>query len=144
MSQHTRPAEQITTRQLVRVFRGLPEFTPVQERLDPQEGAGPDRGTWYRSQKEHMVDWFSSQSTRGTGSYTRSTPNTSARVAYNRLQCPSAIVWIAEALGADEATVEQAIAEQFAERDHRRQSGAVRRVLRWSLVEGLARTRMAS
>lgn len=144
MSDSGRMSEEITNRQMVRVFRRLPEFTPVQERLDPQRGTGPDRGTWYRSQKEHMVGWFTGQSTRGAGAYTRATPNTSAKTAYNRLQCPPAIVWIAEALGADEATVEQAIAAQLAEKDHRRQSGAVRRVLPWSLVEGLARTRMAS
>ena len=144
MSDSGRMSEEITSRQMVRVFRRLPEFTPVQERLDPQRGTSPERGTWYRSQKEHMVGWFTGQSTRGAGAYTRATPNTSAKTAYNRLQCPPAIVWIAEALGADEATVEQAIAAQLAEKDHRRQSAAVRRVLSWPLVEKLARARMTS
>lgn len=113
----------------------------MQERLDPQRGTGPDQGTWYRSQQEHMVGWFRSQATRGDGAYTRSTHNTSTKTAYNRLQCPPAIVLIAGRLGADEEPVERAISAQRSARgeDHRRQSGAVRRVLPWSLVDELAR-----
>ena len=87
-----------------------------------------------------MIGWFRSQATRGDGAYTQSSPNTSAKTAYNRLQCPPAVVWIAEALGADEATAKRAIAAQ----DHRLLSGAVRCVLPWPLVEELARARRAS
>ena len=144
MSKTARSSDEITTRQMVWVFRSLPKFTPVQEHLDPQRGTGPDRGTWHRSQKEHMVGWFRSQATRGASAYTRSVPNTTAKTACNRLQCPPAIVCIAEALSADEAMVEQAIDAQLAEEDRRRQSAAVRRVLSWPLVEELTRTRMTS
>ena len=53
----------------------------------------------YTSEKAHMCLWFRSQETTGSGSYTRSAPNSSARVTYNRLLCPGAMLWIAEVLG---------------------------------------------
>lgn len=35
MSKTARSSDEITTRQMVWVFRSLPKFTPVQEHLDP-------------------------------------------------------------------------------------------------------------
>ena len=46
-----------------------------------------------------MFLWFSGQDTTGSGSYTRGKPNDSAKVTYNRLLAPGAMLWIAEVMG---------------------------------------------
>ncbi len=49
----------------------------------------------------HMVTWFAGQLSLGSGKYSRSRPNHSARVTYERLLNPYSLLWIAAALGED-------------------------------------------
>ena len=67
-------------------------------------------GSPYKSQKAHVVNWFASQKTTGSGAYTRQVGNSSARTCYNRLLNPGMLIWMAAVLGADEGKIEQATA----------------------------------
>lgn len=114
----------------------LDEHLPIS---DAYEREVPQRtGVWWTSQREHMVRWFGGQTTTGSGAFTRSAPNRSARMTYGRLQCPAALVWIAEALGEDPVTVEVAAGAARAAPNARRRSGVLRRHLPWSRIAELA------
>ena len=88
------------------------------------------------NQKEHMTGWFLHQMTLGTGNYTREAINTSSKRTYNKLQCPEALLWIAEAVGVDSQLV-QAAADAAAKaegRSKQKQSGAIRSIIPWSVI----------
>lgn len=89
-------------------------------------------------QRTHMVDWFLSQTTRGSGDYTRQKPNHSARTTYQRLRDPAAILWIGAALGAPPSRIQAATAAARAEPDRRLHPGIIRRHLPWDLIATLA------
>ena len=86
-----------------KVFEVLTPFPDVVQRLDKW-------GSPYKSQKAHVVNWFASQKTTGSGAYTRQAGNNSARTCYNRLLNPGMLIWMASVLGADEEKIEQATA----------------------------------
>lgn len=65
-------------------------------------------GSTYQTQKAHMIAWFATQSTKGSGAYSRAKPNESARAAYNRMKNPGGLLWIAAALGEDERALREA------------------------------------
>ena len=93
--------------ELAAVFAHLPEQPEVKKWLQYL------RVSWDYEQL-HMVSWFSGQLSLGSGDYSRSRPNHSARVTYQRLLNPYSLLWIAAALGEKEETVRQAaeMAEQ--------------------------------
>ncbi|CEG90762.1 hypothetical protein [Propionibacterium freudenreichii] len=70
-----------------------------------------------------MTRWFEAQASLGSGQYSRSAPNHSSRIAYQRLQNAYALVWIAEAPGGDTATLQATVDDATAEPDHRRRKG---------------------
>ena len=86
-----------------KVFEALTPFPDVVQRLDKW-------GFPYKSQKAHVVNWFASQKTTGSGAYTRQAGNSSARTCYNRLLNPGMLIWMAAVLGADEGKIEKATA----------------------------------
>lgn len=86
-----------------KVFEALAPFPDAVQRLDKW-------GSPYKSQKAHVVNWFASQKTTGSGAYTRQAGNSSARTCYNRLLNPGMLIWMAAVLGADEEKIEQATA----------------------------------
>lgn len=91
-----------------------------------------------------MVAWFEGQPTTGEGAYSRETPNTSAKRAYNRLLCALALIWIADALGVPSSRVAESVdAVLTADGDHRRACEAIRKVLPGELVaeQAVARER---
>jgi hypothetical protein len=93
----TSPSDDMHVRDFVRVLRRLTPHLPIS---DAYERDRPQlRGAWWSSQKEHMARWFSDQDGRSSGAITRKEFNTSARTTCNRLLCPAAFVWMAEALG---------------------------------------------
>lgn len=97
------------------------------------------QGAWWSSQQEHMVTWFQSQNSQGSGAFTRKIPNVSARKTYNRLLCPAAYVWMAEALGEDPNEVQAAADAARAESNPRKRSGLLRRHLPWTRIVELVR-----
>ncbi len=97
----------------------------------------PDTGRWYGNQKNHVLGWFESQSTTGSGAYSRAKPNTSARTTYNRLLNPAMPLWIAEALGEDPDVVQLA-GEEALKVPPRSRTAAARKILPWSRIAALA------
>lgn len=86
-----------------------------------------------------MLAWFGAQSGLGTGKFTRQAPNASARTTYNRLMCPAAFVWMAEALGEEPAIVKAAADAARAEPNARKRSGLLRAHLPWTRISELVR-----
>lgn len=75
------------------LLKALPAHLPISdafEKADPQK-----RNRWRRSQREHMSGWFAQQTSLGSGAFSRTKPNRSARTTYQRLIHPKGIVWIA-------------------------------------------------
>lgn len=101
-----------------------PSISDAYEQRYPQK-----QGVWYSSQREHMVGWFRSQSTLGGGNSTRSTPNRSAKTAYNRLLSPGGLIWIGDTLGADPVLVQSAAEAAVAEPEYRKRCAAIRAIL---------------
>lgn len=86
--------------------------------------------------------WFTEQVTCGSGAFTRTEPNTSARTTYNRLLAPAAFVWMAEALGEDSAVVQAAADAARDEPNARKRPGLLRKQLPWSRIAELTRARL--
>lgn len=113
---------------------------PISDQFDtayPQR-----RGAWWTDQREHMVSWFNSQDTLGAGAYTRRTPNRSARTAYERLQAPGALLWIAEAIGAPSEAVRAAADAAVQVTDNRSRCRAIRAHLPWARISEAAARHM--
>lgn len=130
-------AEDIHVSEFVRILRSREAHLPIS---DLYEKDRPQlKGVWWTSQKEHMIRWFGSQNSRGSGAYSRATPNTSARTTYNRLLCPAAFVWMAEALGENPVVVQAAADAARSEPSARRRPGLLRKHLPWPRIVELAR-----
>lgn len=129
----------LTTAEFSRILRDLEPHLPISDAFEQRALQGQE-GRW-DSQRTHMTKWFAAQSTKGTGAYTRDVPNSSAKRAYNRLQCPEAMIWIAEALGAPTTLVQQAVDEMDANPDRRVRSRIIRQFLPWEMIAELARSK---
>ncbi len=115
---------------------GVEKFACIMEYLDPMPPVTKELDQWgcrYPSQKAHMILWFDSQVTTGSGSYTRKQGNSSSKEAYNRLMNPGALLWIAEALGSDESALRRAAAAAAEEEktNVRGRCKAFRAVISW-------------
>lgn len=127
-------------REFAYVLSSLPDYTPICDEFGGTDADTDERelGVWYTSQRIHMVGWFSAQLTEGQGAYSRLTGNFSAKTAYNRLQNPTALLWIGEALGAEKSVVRAAADEASAQKDHRRRCGIIRKHIPWKMISDLA------
>ncbi|MBQ3286599.1 MAG: hypothetical protein IJH45_01455 [Firmicutes bacterium] len=97
-------------------------------------------GSMYTCQKAHMIAWFASQTGTGEGSFTRNKGNNSARTCYNRLLNAGALVWIADAFGADGKLIEQAAKKAEEAKNYRSRCSAFRSVIPFdSIIELLLR-----
>ena len=119
----------------------LPAHLPISDAMEQADSQ--KTGRWWTSQREHMVGWFRAQTTTGAGAFTRAEPNRSAKITYNRLQCPEGLVWIAEALGANPDMVSE-VAQAALQVPRRSRSGFVRKNLPWELIAELATSRLGS
>ncbi len=86
----------------------------------------------------HMVTWFSGQLSLGSGKYSRSRPNHSARTTYERLLNPFSLLWIAAALGEDKDLVIKTGLEMQGYLSWRAKCGVVRRAIPWKRICELA------
>lgn len=109
---------------------------PYSDRYISEVHDSPDKTG--RTEREHMVQWFRSNETKGFGSYSRQSPNRSARRCYNSLMNAGSLLWIAEAVGIDELTVKQAYEAAVAAGDYRRACGAIRKIITWDMIYALA------
>ena len=109
--------------------------------LPPQ----PETAAWLKTidvswtyDRLHMVSWFSCQLTLGAGDYSRSRPNHSAKVTYERLLNPYSLLWIAAALGEDRGLVLRLGHEIKNYAAYRARCGVIRRAIPWKRIYGLA------
>ncbi len=86
----------------------------------------------------HMVTWFSCQLSLGSGEYSRSRPNHSAKTTYERLLNPFSLLWIAAALGEDRDLVIRTRKEIDSYVSWRAKCGVIRRAIPWSRIHELA------
>lgn len=86
----------------------------------------------------HMVTWFSGQLSLGSGKYSRSRPNHSAKTTYERLLNPYSLLWIAAALGEDRELVIRTGNEINDYVSWRAKCGVVRRAIPWKRIYELA------
>ena len=86
----------------------------------------------------HMVSWFSGQLSLGSGKYSRSRPNHSAKLTYERLLNPFSLLWIAAALGEDREVVARTRKEIDGYVSWRAKCGVVRRAIPWKRIYELA------
>ncbi len=122
------------------------EFILVLRTLDPHPPISKDYGGWgagkkghYQSEKDHMIEWFRYQKTTGTGAYTRTTPNNSARVTYERLLNHRSLIWIIEAIGENTKVVRAAVKAANEVKDYRTKCKVIRSVVPWSRIMELAK-----
>lgn len=130
-------ADDFLVRDFARLLADLQPHLPISDQYELDR---PQRANvWWSSQQEHMVRWFRSQDSLGSGAFHRREPNTSARTTYNRLLCPAAFVWIAEALGEAPGVVQAAADAARNEPNPRRRPAVLRRHLPWTRIAELAR-----
>jgi len=85
--------------------------------------------------RQLWADWLADYNT--PGHYDRKSTGNDARFAYNHIQNPEALLWLAEAAGVAALATQAARDEAGAERTLSAQAAAVRRNVPWSLVESL-------
>lgn len=114
------------------ILAGKRDHYPYSDRYIAEVHDSPDKSG--STEREHMVIWFRANETTGSGSYSRQTPNTSARRCYNALMNAASLLWIAEAAGIDETTLQRAFDAAAAAGDYRRACGALRKIITWDMV----------
>lgn len=112
------------------------EHYPYSDKYVSEIHDSPDKTG--ETEREHMVIWFQANETKGSGSYSRSEPNHSAKRCYNSLMNAGSLLWIAEAVGVEESLVEQAYKAAVEAGDYRRACGAIRKIITWDTVCTLA------
>lgn len=121
---------------------GVEKFACILQYLDPMPPVTKELDKWgsrYPSQKAHMIAWFSSQVTTGSGAYTRKQGNFSSIEAYNRLLNPGALIWIADALGESPEAIQRATeaAIEAEKINYRGRCSAFREVIPWARIDEL-------
>ncbi|MBV7296174.1 hypothetical protein KRX51_09655 [Corynebacterium sp. TAE3-ERU12] len=112
----------------------LPEDVVITASLSPLVPQQGDPTSWYVTQRECLVDWFYSQTTKGSGEYSREEPNRSAKRTYNRLQSLHGVAWVAEAVGVDRDVFFRGWRAANKVEDHRRQCGVFRTEIPWAII----------
>lgn len=117
------------------------EMAAVFAHLPPQ----PDTAAWLQSadiswtyDRLHMVTWFSGQLSLGSGDYSRSRPNHSAKTTYERLLNPYSLLWIAAALGENRDLILRTAEEIKEYETYRAKCGVIRRAIPWKRIYELA------
>lgn len=118
----------------------LPDHFPISDAMQGRDKEDSDdeySDVWYDSQREHMEAWFFFQQTHGAGAYSRDVRNFSSKKTYNRLLCAPALIWMAEAVGADTELIQKA-ADEASQLPYRSQCRCVRKYLPWDMIARLA------
>jgi len=89
---------------------------------------------WCGRQKEHWLGWLKDYN--GPGYYDRRSWDVTAETVYNRVVNPSMVLWLCEAAGVPKSIIEDASSAALAgSQTMAAQSGAIRRVIRWGMIE---------
>ncbi|WP_146194843.1 hypothetical protein [Gordonia paraffinivorans] len=107
----------------------LPTAQPITDAFE----AGATDNVSYSSQQEHLAGWL--EEYNGPGAYNRANPTTSSKHFYNHFRCAAGLVWLAEALGEDKATLNAAVdAIRGAGSNPSSQCAAFRRTVPWPRI----------
>lgn len=87
----------------------LDPYPPITQKLKADTALRTGRPPRHENERDHMVNWFVSQTGTGHGQYSRRRPNHSARVTYNRLMTAPGLIWISEALNIDAQRSQRAV-----------------------------------
>lgn len=134
----------MTPRELRRIVGRLPASQPVtdayEESIAATTQSSRNAKVWYTTQKQHLRGWLSEYN--GPGAYGRRGHDGDARAFYQRFQCVAGLLWLAEALGEDEATLAAAVDDVVAAGPRAAsQCGAFRRRVPWERIESLIAAR---
>ena len=128
----------MTPKGLRRRIRLLPAELPLTksyERKLASRGVWRSDGVWYKSQKEHWLGWLAEYD--GPGAYNRKTHRgRSAEFAYNHINCPPMLLYLAEAVSVPKATLLAATRSAFSARRPRAgHCAAIRKMIPWAEIE---------
>lgn len=126
----------MTKEQLRARIARLPGHAPRSDRFEKALAIRKDRreDPWYGSQKEHWLGWLKDY--RGPGYYGRKTWDVVAEGVYNRVVNPAMLVWLADAAGVPAPDVTRAAkAALDGGSTMMQQSGSIRRVVPWRMIE---------
>jgi hypothetical protein len=127
-----------TASDLIKYISRLPIKAPVADRFEKDlvrlDLSDRDR-RWYRHQKEHWLGWLGDYG--GPGYYGRqASTKRHASMIYNRIKNPAMLLWLVDASGVSPAVVRKArLAGLKAKPNFSSESGAIRAVAHWELVE---------
>lgn len=124
--------EDMTCREFAKLLKTHDAHYPLSDRYVNEIHDSPDKSG--NDEREHMIIWFEANDKTGTGPYSRSTPNTSARRCYARLANAGSLLWIAEAVGVPTETVQRAFDAAVEAGSYRRACGAIRAIIPWSEI----------
>lgn len=124
--------KELTCREFAELLRSRKAHYPISDRYISEIHDSPDKSG--EDEREHMIIWFESNETSGSGSYSRKTPNGSARTCYGRLCNAASLLWIAEAVGVPKATVQRAFEAAETAGDYRSACGRIRKVIPWDEI----------
>lgn len=132
--------DDMTCKEFAELLKTRDAHYPLSDRYVEDVHDSPDKSG--DDEREHMIIWFEANDKTGTGPYSRSTPNTSARRCYARLGNAGSLLWIAEAVGVPTETVRRAFDAAVKAGNYRRACGAIRAIIPWSEVCSRARELM--
>ena len=115
--------EPISIRKFIRAIEQLPSDAPVD-----------DSGVWYKTQKEHCLEWLKCyQGSGGTGR--KGNREKDARYAYNHIVDHEMLLWIIQAAGVRPKLVKAARCAAAHGCTLQGRSGAIRKIVPWGELE---------
>lgn len=130
-------ADTLSAKDFARILNRRRANYPTSDAYPP--APAPWAGTWYSSQKEHVVGWLNELD--GPGAYGRKTRGLGAKHMYTHFQCAPGLLWVAEALG-ESAEVVRLAADNAADvwtggGRAASECAAIRRIIPWSRIAEL-------
>ena len=111
--------EPISIRNFIRAIEQLPPDAPVD-----------DSGVWYKTQKEHCLEWLKGY--QGSGGTSRNgNKEKDARYAYNHIVNYEMLLWIIDAAGVRPQLVKSARRASAHGCTLQGRSGAIRKIVPW-------------
>lgn len=120
------------------IISKLDPDVPLHKKLEVALRIGPQYGNAkYKNQKHHWLSWLATYDDP-LCACRQYRSRTDAELVYNRLNCPPMVFWLAEALGAPQPALREAIdAALNAPKNQASQTASVRSCLPWSILKGL-------
>lgn len=101
---------------------------------------GQKTGVWWESQREHLISYYGSRASACFGDVDE--PSRDAHAAFDAMRRPEMYVWLIEALGEEQATVEDISRRVARASTHHAQIDVVRELVIWDRIVELVRRRV--